>query len=76
LPKHTYATATVALRQDAIDLFFDVQFTSNLAFWESSTVQLGAPVPLGNGMQEVTWRDTVPLGTNRRFARVWARSQP
>ncbi len=72
----TYATATVALRQDAIDLVYDVQFTSNLAFWESATVQLGTPVLLRQGMQEVTWRDTMPMGTNRRFARVWARSYP
>jgi hypothetical protein len=49
-----------------------VQFSSDLSAWDSTTQQTGTTTDLGNGMEQVTFRDTTPMGATRRFTRVTA----
>ena len=66
----TYATVTFRRRHKALDLAYDVQFSSDLASWSTTTEQTGAITYLGDGMEEVTFRDTAPVTQTRRYARV------
>jgi hypothetical protein len=68
--QNTYATVTFRRRHKALDLDYDVQFSGNLGAWSSTTEQTGNVIDAGGGMEEVTFRDTVPAGNARRFARV------
>jgi hypothetical protein len=68
----TFATITFRRRHKALDLTYDVQFSNDLTAWDSSTQQTGPTTDLGNGMESVTFVDTIPLGATRRFARVAA----
>lgn len=68
----TFATVTFLRRRNALDLTYDVQFSGNLTGWTSTTQQTGAATAAGNGMEEVTFRDTVPAGTRHRFVRMTA----
>lgn len=44
------------------------------ATWLPQAIPWGNPVPLPGGLEEITWRDTVPLGSQtRRFLRAAAR---
>lgn len=68
----TFATVTFRRRHLALDLAYDVQFSSDLTAWTSTTEQTGIVTDLGGGMEEVTFRDTVPATGSRRFAKVTA----
>ena len=68
----SFATVTFRRRHKALDLTYDIQFSSDLSAWDSTTEQVGTTTDLGNGMEQVTFRDTTPMGATRRFTRVTA----
>ncbi len=68
----TYDTFTFNRRRHALDLDYAVQFSADLMSWSSITVPFGDPVELEGGMERVTYRDTLPSSSTRRFARVLA----
>ena len=70
----TFATITFTRRHKALDVVYDIQFSSDLDLWDSATVQVGTTTDLGNGLEQVTFRDTTTATTNRRFAKVTATS--
>lgn len=70
----TFATITFTRRHKALDVVYDIQFSSDLDLWDSATVQVGNTTDLGNGLEQVTFRDTTPATTTRRFAKVTATS--
>lgn len=66
----SFATVTFRRRHKALDVTYRAQFSSDLAGWITTTLATGPVTELGNGMEEVTFRDTVPTGAARRFVRV------
>ncbi len=68
----TYATVTFRRRHKALDLDYDVQFSSDLAVWAFTTEQTGTATAVGSGMEEVTFRDSVPASGTRRYVRATA----
>lgn len=68
----TFATVTFRRRHLALDLLYQVQFSSDLDSWSPAAEQTGPAVDLGGGMEAVTFRDTAPATPGRRYARVTA----
>ena len=71
-----FLTLTFQRSTESIDLTYGVECSTDLraASWEAVAVPVGDPVPLGEGMERVTYRDTVVLGTQpRRFMRATAK---
>ncbi|ATC64072.1 hypothetical protein CMV30_08965 [Nibricoccus aquaticus] len=67
----TYLTLTFARALNAADLAIQPQFSGNLVHWTSAAIQVGPATNLGDGREQVTYRDTVPLTTGTgRFARI------
>lgn len=67
----TYLTLTFARALNTPDLSIQPQFSGDLIHWTTSAIQVGSALNLGDGREQVTYRDTVPLsqGTTR-FARI------
>lgn len=72
----SYATASLVRPRQPLDLAYEVQFSGDLAAWESVGVELGRALVPGTDGERVTFRDRVPLSQGRRYARVWARAVP
>ncbi|MGC4071351.1 MAG: hypothetical protein QM760_02290 [Nibricoccus sp.] len=67
----TYLALTFARARNAVDLVIQPQFSGDLVHWNSTTIQTGPAVDLGDGREQVTYRDTVPLSPGvSRFGRV------
>jgi hypothetical protein len=68
-----FLTITFVRRHKALDLIYTIETTDNLAgSWTPTTEQVSTTLDLGNGVEQVTFRDTIPQGTNARFIRVRA----
>ena len=68
-----YLAVTFKRRHKALDLTYTVETTDTLGgTWTPTTQQFGATTDLGNGIEQVTFRDTVPQGANARFIRIRA----
>jgi hypothetical protein len=69
-----YLTITFVRRKNALDLTYFVEASTNPgsgAPWSEVGVLVNS-VDLGNGLEQVTFRDTAPITTNGRFLRVRA----
>jgi hypothetical protein len=70
---NNYLGVTFKRRHKALDLTYIVETTDNLAgTWTETTQQSGTTQDLGNGVEQVTFRDTVPQGSSPRFIRIRA----
>ena len=72
----TFLTITFQRSTESIDLTYSVECSNDLTAvsWQATAVPVGDPVPLGNGLERVTYRDTSVLGAQpRRFMRATAR---
>ena len=68
-----FLTVTFIRRHQPLDLTYTIETTDSLGgTWIPTTEQVGATTDLGNGIEQVTFRDTVPQGVNARFIRVRA----
>ena len=68
-----FLTITFTRRHKALDVTYIIETTDNLAgSWTPTTEQLGTAIDLGNGVEQVVFRDTIPQGGNARFIRVRA----
>ncbi len=69
-----YLAITFKRRHKALDLTYTVETTANLVTgpWTPTTQQVGATADLGNGIEQVTFRDTIPRDASPRFIRVRA----
>jgi hypothetical protein len=68
-----YLAVTFKRRHKALDVVYTVETTDNLSgTWTPTTFQIGAALDLGNGIEQVTYRDTIVQGTTPRFIRVRA----
>jgi hypothetical protein len=67
----TYLTLTFARALNTTDLAIQPQFSGDLVHWTPTAIQIGPALNLGDGREQVTYRDTVPLapGTSR-FGRI------
>ena len=66
-----YLTLTFIRARDAFDLTFQPQFSSDLVNWSTSGIQVGPPVDLGSGREQLTYRDALPFTPDAsRFGRV------
>ena len=72
----TYATASFTRPRKPLDLKYEVQFSGDLAAWNTSGQELSRIGIPGTELEKVTFRDMVPLGNERRFARVSAKAIP
>ena len=75
LGSETYDTFTFRRRHQALDLLYTVQFSNDLTAWTADTLPYGGVTDLGGGMEQVTFRDTIPSASATRFARVVATMQ-
>ena len=68
-----FLTITFTRRHKALDVTYTIESTDNLSgAWTPTTEQVGTATDLGNGNEQVTFRDSVPQGTTHRFIRVRA----
>ncbi len=68
-----YLAVTFLRRHKALDLTYTIETTDNLAGpWTPTTQQFGTTVELGNGIEQVTYRDTIPRAATPRFVRIRA----
>ncbi len=69
----TFLTITFTRRHKALDLTYTIETSETLdGTWTPTTEQVGPTTDLGNGAEQVTFRDTVPQNASRRFIRVQA----
>ncbi len=69
----TYPALTFRRRINAADVAYLPESSNGMApaSWETLTTLHGSPAPTGNGMEEVTFRSTVPLSSlTRQFMRL------
>ena len=70
-----YLTLTFKRPINAIDLTYIVECSTSLTAdsWQLEAVPVGAPVAIGNGLEQLTYRDTVAYtAASRRFMRATA----
>ena len=69
-----YLAITFRRRHNALDLTYTIETTGNLVSgpWLPTTTQVGATADLGGGIEQVTFRDTIPQSAGQRFIRVRA----
>ena len=68
-----FLTITFTRRHKALDVTYTIESTDNLSgSWTPTTEQIGTASDLGNGIEQVTFRDTIPQGATLRFIRVRA----
>ena len=69
-----YLAVTFNRRHKALDLTYTIETTDDLAAgpWIPTTQQFGTVTDLGNGIEQVTFRDTIPQGATPRYIRVHA----
>lgn len=68
-----YLTLSYLVRESIADVDYTVEASGDLQAWPVELPQVGAPVPQGEGMVLVTFRDTVPASAapdGRRFLRL------
>ena len=67
-----YLAVTFERRHNVLDAAFTVEACSNLLDWQPVNHPFGTPTPVGNGLDTVTYRDSVPSTSGQRFIRVRA----
>ncbi len=68
-----FLTITFTRRHKTLDVTYTIETTDSLSGpWAPTTEQIGTATDLGNSIEQVTFRDTVPQGVNARFIRVRA----
>jgi hypothetical protein len=68
-----YLAITFKRRHKALDLTYFVEATSDLNNWTPATTLIGTVQDLGNGVEQVTIRDTQPFESgDKRWMRVRA----
>jgi hypothetical protein len=68
-----YLAVTFKRRHKALDLTYAVEATSDLTNWVPIATQVGAVQDQGNGVEQVTIRDSQPYAPgNQRWIRVRA----
>jgi len=68
-----YLAVTFKRRHKALDLTYIVEATSDLTSWVEVTSQVGAVQDLGNGIEQITIRDSQPYAPGaQRWMRVRA----
>ncbi len=68
-----YLTVTFTRRHQPLDLTYTIETTDNLGgTWIPTTEQVGGTTDLGNGIEQVTFRDTIPQSAAARYIRVRA----
>ncbi len=69
-----YLALTYTRRHNALDVTYTVETTDNLSAgpWTPATTQIGSTIQLGNGVEQLTIRDSVPRGGPPRFIRARA----
>jgi hypothetical protein len=69
----TFLTATFTRRRQALDVTYTVEVSDTLTGgWTQATTQVGSAVDLGNGAEQVVYRDNIPQGAAPRFIRARA----
>lgn len=74
-----YLAVTFTRRRNTLDVAYTVEASANLAApggWTAVNLPVGAPMDLGNGLETVTYRDSVAAGAGERFIRVRAARLP
>ncbi len=70
---NNYLAVTFKRRHKALDISYTVETTDTLGgTWTPTTQQFGGTTNLGNGIEQVTFRDSTPQGITSRFIRVRA----
>ncbi len=68
-----YLTVTFIRRHQPLDLAYTIETTDTLGgTWTPTTEQVGTTTDLGNGIEQVTFRDTIPQSAAARYIRVRA----
>ena len=67
-----YDAITFTRRHKALDLTYAVEATGDFTTWTPVDLPVGTPVDLGNGIEQVTYRDSTPAGVTKRYLRVRA----
>ena len=67
-----YAAITFTRRHKALDVTYTVEATGDFTTWTTVDLPVGAPVDLGNGIEQVTYRDSVASEVAPRYLRVRA----
>ncbi|QJE95481.1 CotH kinase family protein [Luteolibacter luteus] len=67
-----YLTISCLVREEMAGVFLQAEASDDLVTWNDGLPRVGAPVPEGNGMVSITFRDTVPAspGMEPRFVRL------
>ena len=66
-----YFGMTFRRQKNALDLTYLVEVSPDLLTWTAATTLVGAPVDNGDGTENVTIRNSVPVsGQSRSFVRV------
>ena len=64
--------STFTRRHKALDLTYTVEATGDFTTWTPVDLPVGPPLDLGNGLEQVTYRDSAPAGPTPRFLHVRA----
>ena len=67
-----YLAVTFERRHNVLDAAFTVEACSDLLDWQPVNHPFGALTPVGNGLDTVTYRDSIPSTSGQRFIRVRA----
>ena len=66
-----YLALSFRRRRNALDLSYEVQFSSDLVSWTTSTEPFGSPLDNGDGTETITIRDHDPARSDSaRYTRV------
>ncbi len=67
-----YLAITFDRRHNALDSNMTIESSADLTTWIIVNLPVGAPTPLANGLDRVTYRDSEPAGSGTRYLRVRA----
>ena len=71
-----FQAITFTRPQNTLDLTYVVETSSDLNDWAPDAIQVGNPVANPDGTETVTFRDTIPATSQRRFIHVNVSLQP
>ena len=67
-----YLSLTITRPKNALDVSWTVEACGDVTSWQPVNLPVGTPLDLGNGLEQVTFRDNVAAGSGARFMRVRA----
>lgn len=71
-----FQAITFTRPQNSLDLTYTVETSSNMNDWAPDAIQVGSPISNPDGTETVTFRDTIPATSQRRFIHVNVSLQP